>query len=208
MALLALVWGLRGATFAAAAGALIALVFTKAGKGPFAGIQGYLGDPALEAQAYIVAISLTGMLIAVLAASQRVAAREAREWQTRFEAAIGAHRLIAYEWDPASGRMVVTGDTAQLLGTAPARIATLADWLALLMPDDRERAAVRFDQRAQGRGEEDSISYLVMGPDGAPLAASDEARAIVDHDGELHRVVGLVRVAPARLADGLRAWGQ
>ena len=57
--------------------------------------------------------------------------RMARDWQTRFEAAIGAHRLIAYEWDPASGRMAVTGDTAQLLGTAPAQIATLADWLAL-----------------------------------------------------------------------------
>jgi hypothetical protein len=104
--------------------------------------------------------------------------------------------------------MVVTGDTAQLLGTAPARIATLADWLALLMPDDRERVSIRFDQRAQGRGAQDSISYLVAGPDTAPLSVSDEARAIVDHDGELHRVVGIVRVAPARLPDGLREWGQ
>lgn len=202
MALLALIWGLRGATFAAAAGTLIALLYTKMGRGPFAGIQGYLGDPALEAQAYIVAISLTGMLIAVLAASQRIAARESREWQTRFEAAIGAHRLIAYEWDPASGRMVITGDTARLLGAAPARISTLADWLALLTPEDRERVAARFDLRAQGQGAQDSISYLVAGQDGAPLAASDEARAIVDHDGELHRVVGLVRVASARVPEG------
>ena len=202
MALLALIWGLRGATFAAAAGTLIALLYTKMGKGPFAGIQGYLGDPALEAQAYTVAISLTGMLIAVLAASQRIAVREAREWQARFEAAIGAHRLMAYEWDPASGRMVVTGDTELLLGTAPARIATLADWLSLLAPDDRERVSARFEQRAQARGAQDSISYLVAGPDGAPLAVSDEARAIVDHDGEMHRVVGLVRVASARSTDG------
>ena len=197
MAVLALIWGLRGATFAAVAGTLIALAYTSWGSGPFAGIQGYLGDPQLEVQAYTAAIALTGILIAVLAASQRSAVRVAREWQARFEAAIGAHRLVAYEWDPASGRMVVTGDSAQLLGMTPAQIATLADWLALVAPDDRERVAGRFDRRALGEGAPDALTYLVRGPGGTPLAASDEARAILDHDGELHRVVGLVRIASA-----------
>jgi hypothetical protein len=39
----------------------------------------------------------------------------------------GAHRLLAYEWDPASGRLVVSGDARELVGVAPAKLATLAD---------------------------------------------------------------------------------
>lgn len=201
MALVALLWGLRGATLVATAGTLLALFYTAWKLGPFAEIQGVLGAPELEVQAYAVAMTLTGVLIAVLAASQRLAMRMARDWQTRFEAAIGAHRLIAYEWDPATGRMSVTGDTAQLLGTAPAQIATLADWEALTVAEDRERVATRFEQRAFGDGRQDAFTYLVRGPAGAPLAVSDEARAILDHDGALHRIVGIVRVAPSA-ADG------
>jgi len=36
--------------------------------------------------------------------------------------------------------------------------------------------------------------------DGSLLEASDEARVIRDHDGQLHRVVGIVRIAPAAQA--------
>ena len=201
MAVLAMLWGLRGATLASAIAAMIALFYTKGGSGPFAGIQGYLGDPELEVQAYAAAVALTGILVAVLAASQRVAMRIARDWQTRFEAAIGAHRLVAYDWDPASGRMVVTGDTAQLLGVTNAQIAMLADWLALPVAEDRERVAARFEQRALSASTQDTLTYLVRGQGGAALAVSDEARAILDHDGALHRVVGIVRIAPSPDAD-------
>ena len=44
MALVALLWGARGATLAAFAGALITMVNTAQGQGPFAGIEGYLGE--------------------------------------------------------------------------------------------------------------------------------------------------------------------
>jgi hypothetical protein len=37
----------------------------------------------------------------------------------------------------------------------------------------------------------------MRGADGSLLEASDEARAIRDHDGQLHRVVGIVRITPA-----------
>ena len=197
MAILALLWGLRGATLAAAAGALIALFFTKWGTGPFAGIQGYIGEPELEVQAYSVAVALTGILVAVLVAGQRVAMRVARDWQTRFEAAIGAHRLLAYDWDPASGNMTVTGDTAHLLGIPNAQLATLADWLVLPAAEDRERVAARFEQRALSASAHDTLNYLVRARDGSALAASDEARSILDHDGALHRIVGIVRLTKA-----------
>lgn len=196
MALVALLWGTRGATLAAFAGALIAMINTAQGEGPFTGFEGFLGDPELEVEGYALAIALTGLLIAVLAAAQRNAARAARDWQTRFEAAIGAHRLLAYEWDPVSGRMTVTGDAGDLVGVPAAKLGVLADWLALIAAGDRERVGARFDERVRGGGESDVITYLVNRPDGSPVAATDEARAIRDHDGQLHRVVGMVRMAP------------
>ena len=195
MALVALLWGVRGATLAAFLGALIAVVNTAQHEGPFAVVRGFLGEPELEVEAYSLAIALTGLLLAALAASQRNAMREARDWQTRFEAAIGAHRLLAYEWDPASGRMIVTGDSAELLGVPAARLATLADWLALVAADDRDRVSTRFDERVLGSGDGDTMTYDIVGPDRTALAATDEARAIRDHDGALHRVVGMVRMS-------------
>jgi integral membrane sensor domain MASE1 len=195
MALVALLWGTRGATLAALAGALIAVTNTAQGEGPFAGLEGFLGEAELEVEGYALAIAMTGLLIAVLAAAQRKAMRAARDWQTRFEATIGAHRLLAYEWDPESGRMIVTGDSAQLVGAAPSRLATLADWLAKVRPEDRDAVARRFDERAQGMGAADVLEYRVAAGDSGSLDASDEARAIRDHDGALHRVVGIVRVS-------------
>ena len=195
MSVVAVLWGARGATLAGFVGALIAMVCTAQGNGPFADVEGFLGEAELEVEGYAVAIALMGLLIAVLGAAQRQAAHVAREWQTRFEAAIGAHRLLAYEWDPASDRMLVTGDTLQLLGVAPERIATLADWLALVAAADRDSVAARFDERVRGRGEADTLNYPVSGIAGATQSVTDEARTIRDHDGELHRIVGIVRVA-------------
>ncbi len=196
IALVALLWGIRGTTLAAFAGALIAIVNTAQRQGPFVGIEGFLGEAELEVQGYALAIALTGLLIAVLASGQKAAMRTARDWQTRFEAAIGAHRMLAYEWDPATGRLVVTGDSAELVGVAPIRLATLANWLALVAATDRERVEARFDDRAHGDGSPDTLTYLLTGPGGSPLAATDEARTIRDHDGALHRVVGILRIAP------------
>ena len=197
MALVGLLWGTRGATLAALLGSLIAIVNTAQHEGPFADTQGLLGDPELEVQAYALAIALTGLLIAVLDAGKRVAIRDARDWQARFSAAIGAHKLIAYEWDPPTNRIVLTGDAGGLLGVAPEHIAMLADWLGLVDGEDRDAVTTHFDERVRGHGEPDALTYLMRRADGSLVEASDEARVIRDHDGQLHRVVGIVRIAPA-----------
>lgn len=201
LALVALAWGARGATLVALAGALIAVGCTVRGQGPFAGEDGLLGEDVLKVQVYAVAMSLTALLVAALAAAQQRAWRAARDWQTRFEAAIGAHRLLAYEWDPQSGGLAVTGDAQALLGVAPSSLATLADWLALVRGEDRERVNARFELRSQaaadGAAATDALAYGLSRRDGTAVTVVDESRAIHGHDGALHRVVGLVRVAAA-----------
>jgi integral membrane sensor domain MASE1 len=194
IAVIALTWGARGASLVAFAGALIALFNTVHGGGPFAAVEGFVGEANLEVQGYAAAVALTGLIIATLAARERNAWREARDWRTRFEATIGAHRLIAYEWDPVTGALAMTGDTAQLVGVPPARIATLADWLAHVAADDRGATETAFAYRADGAAMP-PLTYRVMRSDGAAVALVDEAQAIRDHDGSLHRVTGIVRAS-------------
>lgn len=196
IAIVALYWGAMGTTLTAFLGALIAIVNTAQHEGPFASSPGLIGDPELDVQAYVLVIALTGLLIAVLDAGKRRAIEDAQAWRVRFGAAIGAHRMLAYEWDPKTNRVVLTGDTDSLLGVAPERVASLADWLALADPESREAVAVRFDERVRGHGEPDTMAYAMRRADGDLLEASDEARVIRDHDGQLHRVVGIVRIRP------------
>ena len=139
-------------------------------------------------------VALTGLLIAALAARERNALLAARDWRTRFEGAIGAHRLLAYEWDPVGGAMVVTGDTVAHLGLPPAKIATLAEWLSHVAPDERDATATAFGLRAEGVIGP-PLSYRMLRPDGSAVALADEAQAIRDHEGTLYRVTGIVRVA-------------
>ena len=194
IAVVALTWDTRGATLAAFAGALVALVNTAHGNGPFALLEGFVGESNLEVQGYAAVIALTGLLIAGLAARQRTLWQQARDWRTRFEAAIGAHRMIAYEWDPVSGAFVVTGDTVALVGVPPAAIKTLADWLAHVVTDERDALQTAFALRADG-GTLAPLRYRVQRADGTPVALTDEAEAIRDHDGTLYRVTGLARVS-------------
>jgi integral membrane sensor domain MASE1 len=196
MALIALLWGSRGATLVAFAATLLALFHTLHGRGPFVNISGLLGDPQLEVQGYTAAMALTGLLVAGLEAAQRKAMRTARDWRTRFEAAIGAHRLLAYEWDPVSNSFVITGDTQALLGVPAESIPTLADWLAHVAPDERDTVATAFGMRADG-GSIAPLAYRMALPDGRVAGLADEAQAIRDHDGSLHRITGIVRVAQA-----------
>ena len=187
----ALLWGTRGATLAALIGAMIAIAQTVRGLGPFIDGGGLLSETALNAQGYAAALAMTGLLVATLVEAQRVAAWRAREWKTRFEAAIGAHGMIAYEWAPESGQLVVSGDTTDLMGVPAQKLATLADWLACVAPQDRNAVAERFGERGTG-GAADIMRYAMSGRSG-PSTVVDEARAIHDHDGALHRIVGIVR---------------
>ena len=194
IAVIALTWGTRGAALAAFAGAMIALFNTAHGNGPFAAVEGFAGEANLEVQGYAAVVALTGLLIAGLAARQRTLWREARDWRTRFEAAIGAHRMVAYEWDPASGAFAITGDTASLVGVPPARIATLADWLSHVVTDERDAMQTAFAMRADG-GAMTTLNYRVQRADGTPVALTDETQAIRDHDGSLHRITGIARAS-------------
>ena len=196
MSIVALTWGARGASFAAFIGALIALFNTIRDTGPFAAVDAFVGEAELEVQVYVAIVALMGLLIAALEGRERKALTEAREWRTRFEGAIDAHRLLAYEWDPVGGAFAVSGDTVAYLGVLPAKVATLADWLSHVSPTERDATATAFALRADG-ALGPALTYRMTRPDGNAVTLLDEAQAIRDHDGSLYRVTGIVRIKDA-----------
>jgi len=193
MSLVALTWGARGASLVAFIGALIALFPTIRDVGPFAVADAFVGEAELEVQVYVAIVALTGLLIATLQVREHNALKEAREWRTRFEGAIGAHRLLAYEWDPIGGGLVVSGDTVAHLGIPAAKLTTVADWLSHVSPGERDATATAFALRADG-ALGPALTYRMTRPDGNAVTLVDEAQAIRDHDGTLYRVTGLVRI--------------
>ena len=193
MSVVALTWGARGAALAAFAGALIALFNTIRDSGPFAAADAFVGEAELEVQVYVAIVALTGLLIAALEARERKALLEARDWRTRFEGAIGAHRLLAYEWDPVGGGFAVSGDTVTHLGVPAAKLATLADWLSHVSPGERDATATAFALRADGVPGP-ALTYRMTLADGDAVTLVDEAQAIRDHDGSLYRITGIVRI--------------
>jgi integral membrane sensor domain MASE1 len=191
-----LVWGSRGATLSTFVLAAIAVVYTVRAQGPFASVEGFLGEAVLEVQGYVAAAALMSLLVSALTASRQVALREAASWKTRYEAAIAASGLALYELDPASGALSWAGDTNQL-GFAGQSPSTLAGYLERVHAADRERVHDAFVALARGTLRHSPIAHRVRSAAGEDIGVEGDANAIVDFDDSIHRVVGFLRPAYA-----------
>ncbi|HTI47508.1 MAG TPA: MASE1 domain-containing protein [Casimicrobiaceae bacterium] len=192
----ALVWGPRGATLSTFVLAAIAVVYTVRAQGPFAGVEGFLGEAVLEVQGYVAAAALMSLLVSALTASRQVALREAASWKTRYEAAIVASGQALYELDPASGRLDWSGDTRRLgfAGQAP---STLAGYLERVHSSDREAVHDAFIALARGTIRHSPLTHRLRSGSGEDLRVDGDANAIVDFDDSVHRVVGFLRASPS-----------
>ena len=146
-------------------------------------------------QGYAAAIALTGLLIAGLAAGQRTRVREARDWRTRFEAAIGAHRLVAYEWDPVSGAFVGDRRHAQHCWACRRRDRDARRLAAARRARRTRRVADGVRAARATAGARTTLTYRVQRADGTAATLTDEARAIRDHDGASTGITGIARGA-------------
>ena len=194
--LVALTWGTRGATLAAFAGALIALVNTAHGDGPFARRRlprrGQSRSPGLRAghrahrapdrrcwrRAQRNAVARGARLADALRGGDRRASAD--------RVRMGSRR-------PARSRSPAT--RRALVGVPPARIATLADWLAHVAPRTATRSQTAFALRADGGAMTTLALPHAARATARRVALSDEAQAIRDHDGSLHRIIGIVRAS-------------
>jgi integral membrane sensor domain MASE1 len=191
-----IVWGPRGATLSTFVLAAIAVIYTVRAQGPFAGVEGFLGEDVLEAQGYVAAAALMSLLVSALTASRQRALRDAADWKTRYEAAIAASGQALYELDPASGRLYWAGDTERL-GFAGQNPPTLAGYLERVHPADREGVRSTFVALARGTLTHVPLTHRLRSVAGEDLRIEGDANAIIDFDDSVHRVVGFLRPSHA-----------
>jgi len=182
----AVLWGARGGPLAIAAGALLVIGWTAAGRGPFAEVEGFAGEAMLEVQGYVaVAALLAGWMLAQQAAVAAALAR-ATDWQVRYRQVLEGTGTVAVTIDAVGGTCRWGERAASLPGGAPADVAA---WIARAEPADQPLMRAEWAALAAGRQ-----------PAALWRWADAQARlaAVRGPDGEVELVTGLVQ----RVADG------
>jgi integral membrane sensor domain MASE1 len=192
--LVSLAWGQRGGSLALLVLALIAILNTAQGQGPF--MAGSKGERLLDAEIFVGVAALLGLFVSALRAREERALQEAAEWKVRYEAAAQASHVKLYELDPSTQRVVWGGDATSWLGVG-AREASLEEYLERVHPEDRPRVELAFAARLAGERELPPHRYRLKTEDGGWVEVEDTGGAVLDFDDSVHRVAGSLRLIGA-----------
>ncbi|MDD4567466.1 MAG: PAS domain S-box protein, partial [Methanoculleus chikugoensis] len=105
--------------------------------------------------------------------------------QQRLELALSAARMIAWDWDPAAGRLRISGDFAGIYGRPP--FARPEERLTLVHPDDIDRLRAEGEHNGPYHTE-----YRIIRPDtGAAVWLESRGEVQRDEAGDVVRAVGV-----------------
>jgi PAS domain S-box-containing protein len=131
---------------------------------------------------------------AALAIERDQSERQLRESAARLQEALTAGRVMAFEWDPATGRSHRSDNAAQILGSEPEEGGSgrLNTFLARVHPDDRARFSAHVFGVSRG-SPSFSVSFRYLRPDGREVWLEETASAEFDAAGRYVRLKGLTR---------------
>ncbi|AJK49537.1 putative membrane protein [Burkholderia plantarii] len=157
--------------------AVIVILQTAAGDGPFSLLEASRGRSLLEAQLYLAVASLLVLTVSTLkTGNERVNAR-ADTLASNIELALASADQVAYVLDPVTQTLEWSGDLQRAFGPGAeaAQLASVARVLDRLAPRDRD--ALRRHWRAGAADESgesgEAISFGIVQPDGAILRVTD-----------------------------------
>ncbi len=119
------------------------------------------------------------------------------ESEARLEEALTAGQVVAFEWDPRTGRSQHSKNTKQVLGYEPPLGPRRSDFFARVHPDDRARFRAHVYGVCPSRPRY-SASFRFIRPDGEEMWLEETARAEFDEAGCFVRLKGLTRNVTAR----------
>ena len=116
------------------------------------------------------------------------------ESEARLEEALAAGEVMAFEWDPHTGRSQHSRNTRQVLGFEPrSRVGTQkSDFFTRVHPEDR----TRFKAHIFGvcpNFPSYNVNFRLIRPDGQEMWLEETARAEFDDTGRFVRLKGLTR---------------
>jgi PAS domain S-box-containing protein len=133
--------------------------------------------------------------------SERKGAEEAlRENEELLRMAAQAGRMLAYEWDAATDKIVRSNGVTQILGEDEGTRTTGQHILTMILPEDRERLNAAVAQLSPEKPFL-RITYRMVRSDGTVIWVDRNSRAYFDEHGRKLRIVGML----ADITDRVRA---
>lgn len=179
--------------------ALIVILETAQGDGPFALLDEHHGRSLLEAQLYLAVASLLVLTVSTLKTNPERAYARAAIAQNNMELALAGAGQLAYVLDPESGRIDWSGDVQRAFGVGDgaASLASVPDVLARLHPDDREMLRNHWRVAAAG-DDRTAVSLRIVLPDGGTRVVTDHGTPLLDSNLDVTVVAGIWQIERER----------
>ncbi|MGQ9482122.1 PAS domain-containing protein [Chloroflexus sp.] len=119
--------------------------------------------------------------------------QELDDLRHRYAMLVRALRLMIYDYDVVSGEISWSGETEHVCGRTLSELnGGIAQWEALIHPDDRERAVALLGE-AEARLSEYDIEYRFLHKDGSYVWILDRGYFLTGPDGKAVRMVGMMQ---------------
>jgi PAS domain S-box-containing protein len=113
------------------------------------------------------------------------------EWKNRYDAAMRASGQIFYDWNTVTNEIIWGGDENILGYSADEAGDTLANWMELVHPADRD-AVLKDVDRVIATKSPACIEYRVRTKSGSYRLIKDHGHFYTDNDGQVIRMAGFI----------------
>lgn len=194
MVVTAMLWKDKGGSLATLVAALALIVWTNAGGGPFAELEGFRGEAVLEVQGYVAAMALLVGFVTALGALGEQALTQAQTWRTRYRQVLESTRTVVVNFDAHTG-LAQWGDGAnELLRTDTANLPGIKNLLDHVQA--QEQAALQADWQALVNGQRNHVLWKISlrWSNGNTASVSARLSNVRGGDGQIEQVAALLEV--------------
>jgi PAS domain S-box-containing protein len=186
----ALRFGVRGASLMTLAVAVAAVVHTVRGAGPFIGPT--TTNTLFAVTCYLVAVAVTGLVLAAAVRWERLEATEAlTQSERQLRRALDVARMGTWVWSLADNTLAWDEKLRKLYGLGPAdRVSSYEEFMARVHPDDRAFVTDSVKAALEGKGDLD-YQFRIMLPDGQVRWIADQGEIQRNDSGEPTHLTGV-----------------
>lgn len=130
--------------------------------------------------------------------SRKTIEKEREDWKTRHELIARSAGLVIYDYDIASGDIIWSGNSKDVLGYLPHELGNIDRWVELIHPDDRDEAFRLLDE-AQAHLEAYDVYYRFSRKTGGYVFMHDRGFFIAGTNGKAKRMMGMMNDVTERV---------
>ncbi len=194
MVMTAMLWKDKGGSLATLVGALALIIWTNAGGGPFAELEGFRGEAVLEVQGYVAAMALLVGFVTALGTLGEQALAQAQAWRTRYRQVLESTRTVVVNFDAHTGLAQWGDGASELLRTDTSTlpgIKNLIDHAEL-----QDQAALQADWQDLIQGQRNHVLWktTMRWSNGNLASVTARLSSVQGGDGQIEQVAALLEV--------------